>query len=116
MNKAEVSSFATNVRFVTTDLDSGHPSFLCRKAYAGRGAIKKYIKNHRTFLHSHRASCHRFQANQFRLLLHSAAYMLLKVAARVGRRGTAIRFHLPTSFPLREVYRLIDHRRRPAPT
>ena len=140
--KAEVSSLGTNVRFVTTNLESSQPSFLYQKAYAGRGAMENYIKNHKTFLHSDRTSCHRFEANQFRLLLHSAAYMLLhafqelllfgtqlqqayfntvqqrllNVAARVEERRTVIRFHLPTSFPLKEVYRLIDRRLPPAPT
>lgn len=140
--KAEVSSLGTNVRFVTTNLESSQPSFLYQQAYAGRGAMENYIKNHKTFLHSDRTSCHCFEANQFRLLLHSAAYMLLhafqelllygtqlqrayyntlqqrllKVAARVVERGTVIRFHLPTSFPLKEVYRLIDRRLHPAPT
>ena len=140
--KAEVSSLGTNVRFVTTNLESCPPSFLYQKAYAGRGAMENYIKNHKTFLHSDRTSCHRFEANQFRLLLHSAAYMLLhafqelllygtqlqrayfntlqqrllKVAARVEERGTVIRFHLPTSFPLQEIYRLIDRRLRPVPS
>ena len=140
--KAEVSSLGTNVRFVTTNLESSQPSFLYQKAYAGRGAMENYIKNHKTFLHSDRTSCHRFEANQFRLLLHSAAYMLLhafqerlllgtqlqqayfntvqqrllNVAARVEERRTFIRFHLPTSFPLKEVYRLIDRRLHPAPT
>ncbi len=140
--KAEVSSLGTNVRFVTTNLESSQPSFLYQKVYAGRGAMENYIKNHKTFLHSDRTSCHRFEANQFRLLLHSAAYMLLhafqelllygtqlqqayfntvqqrllKVGARVVERHTVIRFHLPTSFPLQEVYRLIDRRLHPAPS
>ena len=140
--KAEVSCLGTNVRFVTTNLDSSQPSFLYQTAYAGRGATENYIKNHKTFLHSDRTSCHRFEANQFRLLLHSAAYMLLhalqqlllygtqlqqayfntlqqrllKVAARVVERGTVIHFHLPTSFPLQQLYRLLDRRLHPAPS
>ena len=139
--KAEVSCLGTNIRFVTTNLESSQPSFLYQKAYAGRGATENYIKNHKTFLHSDRTSCHRFEANQFRLLLHSAAYMLLhafqemllygtqlqqayfntvqqrllKVGARVVEQGTVIRFHLPTSFPLQQIYRLIDRRLRAAP-
>jgi len=139
--KVEVTSLGTNVRFVTTNLESSQPSFLYQKAYAGRGGMENYIKNHKTFLHSDRTSCHRFEANQFRLLLHSAAYMLLhafqelllygtqlqqayfnilqqrllKVGARVVERGTVIHFHLPSSFPLQEIYRLIDRRLHPAP-
>jgi hypothetical protein len=139
--KAEVSARGTNTRFVVTDLESSQPSFVYQQAYAGRGAMENYIKNHKTFLHSDRTSCHRFEANQFRLLLHSAAYMLLhalqewllqgtplqhvyfntlqqqllKVAARVVERATVIRFHWPTSFPLQEIYRLIDRRLHAAP-
>lgn len=138
--KAEVSSLGTNVRFVTTNLQTGLPSFIYGQAYAGRGQMENYIKNHKTFLHSDRTSCHRFEANQFRLLLHSAAYMLLhalqdlllagtrlqqayfdtlqlrllKVGARVVERATVIRFHFPTSFPLQDLYRLINTRLHPA--
>jgi len=140
--KVEVSCLGTNVRFVTTNMTSSQPSFLYQTAYAGRGATENYIKNHKRFLHSDRTSCHRFEANQFRLLLHSAAYMLLhafqelllygtqlqqayfntlqqrllKVGARVVERGTVIRFHLPSSFPLQEIYHLIDRRLHPAPS
>jgi len=139
--KVEVSCLGSNVRFVTTNMESSQPSFLYQKAYAGRGGMENYIKNHKTFLHSDRTSCHRFEANQFRLLLHSAAYMLLhafqelllygtqlqqayfntlqqrllKVGARVVERGTVIHFHLPSSFPLQEVYRLIDRRLQATP-
>jgi len=41
---------------------------------------------------------------------------LLKVGARVVERGTVIHFHLPTSFPLQAIYRLIDRRLRALPT
>jgi hypothetical protein len=138
--KAEVSPLGTNVRFVTTNLQTGRPSFVYQQAYAGRGQMENFIKNHKTFLHSDRTSCHRFEANQFRLLLHSAAYLLLhalqelllagtqlqqatfdtlqrrllKVGARVIERATVIRFHLPSAFPLKEVYRLIHTRLSPA--
>ena len=140
--KAEVSVKGTNTRFVTTNLDSSQPSFLYQKAYAGRGAMENYIKNHKTFLHSDRTSCHRFEANQFRLLLHSAAYMLLhalqelvllgtklerayfctvqqqllKVAARVEERRTFIRFHLPTAYPLQNLYGRVAARLQAAPS
>ena len=139
--KAEVSALGINTRFVATNLETSQPSFVYQQAYAGRGAMENFIKNHKTFLHSDRTSCHRFEANQFRLLLHSAAYMLLhalqewllqgtplqrvyfnilqqrllKVAARVVERATVIRFHWPTSFPLKEIYRLIDRRLHAAP-
>jgi len=129
--KVEVSDQGTNVRFVTTNVRSCQPSFIYRTIYCGRGRMENFIKNHKTFLHSDRTSCHTFQANQFRLLLHSAAYVLLhtlaekalpssspwhnvyfdtiqkrllKVGARVRELRTKVRFHFPTSFPLQELY------------
>jgi hypothetical protein len=134
--KVEVSPLGTNLRFVTTNLQSSTPSFVYAQAYAGRGQMENLIKNHKTFLHSDRTSCHRFEANQFRLLLHSAAYLLLhalqelllqgtqlqqsyfdtlqlrllKVGARVVERATVIRFHFPTAFPLQALYRLLNQR------
>lgn len=128
--KAEVTSLGENPRFVVTNLKSSLPSFIYQTIYCARGRMEGFIKNHKTFLHSDRTSCHRFEANQFRLFLHSAAYVLLhtlaekglqntpwahvqfntiqnrilKVAARVCELKTKIRFHLPTSFPLKSLY------------
>jgi hypothetical protein len=52
------------------------------------GRQEGFIKNHKTFLHSDRTSCHTFEANHFRLFLHSAAYVLLQTLAEMGLRGT----------------------------
>ena len=129
--KAEITaSGQANARFVATNLDSSQPSFIYKTVYCGRGRMEGFIKNHKTFLHSDRTSCHTFEANHFRLFLHSAAYVLLhaltekglqaiqwahaqfntiqnrilKVAGRVCELKTIIRFHLPTSFPLKHLY------------
>jgi hypothetical protein len=128
--KAEVTSLGDNPRFVVTNLESSLPSFIYRTIYCARGRMENFIKNHKTFLHSDRTSCHRFQANQFRLFLHSAAYVLiqalaekglkgtvwmkaqfntiqnriLKVAAKVCELKTKIRLYLPSSFPLKHIY------------
>ena len=103
------------------------------KVYCARGRMEGFIKNHKTFLHSDRTSCHRFPANQFRLFLHSAAYVLvhaikhigmqgtqwttsnfdtiqlrvLKIGARVREQATRIRFHFPTSYPLKDLMKTI---------
>ncbi len=131
--KVEVSALGDNVRFVTTSLDSSRPSFIYDSIYSARGRMEGFIKNHKTFLASDRTSCHSFEANQFRLFLHSAAYMLLhalaekalqatqwehayfdtlqkqllKVGARVEERRTKVKFHFPSSFPLKQVYGLM---------
>ena len=129
--KAEITaSGQANARFVVTNLSSSQPSFIYKIVYCARGRMEGFIKNHKTFLHSDRTSCGRFEANQFRLFLHSAAYVLLhalaekglqatqwanaqfntiqnrilKIAGRVCELKTKIRFHLPTSFPLKHLY------------
>lgn len=129
--KAEVTaSGQANARFVVTNLDSSQSSFIYKTIYCGRGRMEGFIKNHKTFLHSDRTSCHTFEANHFRLFLHSAAYVLLhalteiglggtswmnaqfntlqyrilKVAGRVCELNTIVRFHLPSSFPLKHLY------------
>jgi hypothetical protein len=75
--KAEVTQGQANPRFVTTNIPDRTPKFLYEKVYCARGRAEGFIKNHKTFLHSDRTSCHRFAANQFRLFLHSAAYVLM---------------------------------------
>jgi hypothetical protein len=131
IHKAEITATGQkNARFVVTNLESSQPSFIYRTIYCARGQMENFIKNHKTFLHSDRTSCHTFEANQFRLFLHSAAYILLhhlahqglqgtpwvnkqfntlqnrilKVAGRVCELKTKIQFHLPTSFPLKYLY------------
>ena len=38
--------------------------------------MELYIKELKTYLHADRMSCSKFTANQFRLFLHSAAYVI----------------------------------------
>jgi hypothetical protein len=45
--------------------------------YVDRGEAEGWIKDFKLALKADRLSCHRFTANQFRLLLHAAAYWLL---------------------------------------
>lgn len=86
--------------------------------------MENLIKAHKLHLASDRTSCSKATANQFRLLIHTAAYWLLhtvrglapktsfwrdaqfdtlrlgliKVAARVTEMKTRIKLSLPTSF------------------
>ena len=64
-----------NPRFVVTSLQ-GDP-LLLYDLYARRGEQENRIKELKRDLAMDRTSCHRFLANQFRLLLHSAAFVLL---------------------------------------
>ena len=131
--KAEVSDEGDNLRFVVTNLETPRNGWIYETLYCGRGQMENYIKNHKLFLHSDRTSCHKFEANQFRLFLHSAAYVLmhtlrskglqgtawckaqfnqmqirlLKVGARVEELKTKVTFHFPSSFPLKELYETV---------
>ena len=128
--KAEMNEKGQNTRFVVTNLESSRASFIYQNIYCARGQMENFIKNHKTFLHSDRTSCHTFSANQFRLFLHSAAYVLIQALAHIGLQGTTwknaqintiqnrflkvagrvcelktkITFHLPASFPLAHLY------------
>ena len=73
--KAEVLEKGTNTRFVVTSR-SEEPKRLY-EWYVRRGQTESWIKDFKVALKADRLSCHRFFANQFRLLLHAAAYWLL---------------------------------------
>ena len=133
--RLEATSAGTDARFIVTDLE-GKARFLYEKVYCGRGNVELMIKEHKNFLKSSRTSCHRTEANQFRLFLHSAAYVimhglratalrgtelanatfdtirlrLLKIAARVQIGKTFVRFHLPESCPVAPIFRLVVSR------
>jgi hypothetical protein len=128
--KIEISERGRNVRFIVTDMKGKGPQRMYDESYCGRGCMENFIKNHKNALHSDRTSCHRFEANMFRLFLHSAAYVLLHALNEKGLRGTSlagsqfdtiilkvlkigaqvierlsrIRIHLPSSYPWKELF------------
>lgn len=131
--KIEVNEKGRNVRFIVTDMNQMGPERMYNELYCGRGRMENFIKEHKAVLHSDRTSCHRFEANQFRLFLHSAAYVLMHAFRDKGLRGTEhvksqfdtiimkvlkigaqvveilsrIRIHLPTSCPYKLLYERI---------
>src|SRR6266567_3536065 len=86
--KVEVSDQGVNTRFVVTDLEHARTKVLYQQIYCARGQAENDIKDHKLYLKSDRTSCHRFEANQFRLFLHSAAYVLLDTLRREVLKGT----------------------------
>jgi hypothetical protein len=86
--KVEVAAQGVNTRFVVTDLEQARTQVVYRQLYCARGQMENEIKDHKRYLKSDRTSCHRFEANQFRLLLHSAAYVLLDTFRREVVKGT----------------------------
>ena len=128
--RAQVTEKGTDVRYIVTSFEDSEPKYLYETAYCGRGRMELMIKDHKVALASDRTSCHRKEANQFRLFLHSAAYVLLqairtqwlqgtslataqfdtirlallKLGARVEVRTRVLRFHLPASCPYQEIF------------
>ena len=117
-----------NPRFVITNLKQS-PQWIYEQVYCQRGDIENRIKELHD-LQIDRTSCSDFWANQFRVLLTAAAYVLmqelrlraartncaraqvwtlrerlLKLGARVLVSVRRVVVHLPASFPYLSVYR-----------
>jgi DDE family transposase len=120
--KAEVLEKGTNRRFVVTT-KTEEPKTLY-DWYIKRGEAEGWIKDFKLHLKAERLSCHRFLANQFRLLLHAVAYWLMdalrrklvtagvgrmqldtlriwliKIGGRVRQLATKVRLHLASGHP-----------------
>jgi Transposase DDE domain group 1 len=90
--KAEAMEKGTNTRFVVTTR-TDEPKDLY-EFYARRGESENWIKDLKVHMKADRLSCHRFIANQFRLLLHAAAYWLMDALRRKLVGGGARRMQL----------------------
>ena len=128
--RVEASDKGTGSRFVASNL-RGTPRWLYEVAYCARGQAENLVKAHKRHLASDRTSCSKATANQFRLVLHTAAYWLLhtlrglapkrsfwreaqfdtirlaliKVAGRVTELATRIKVALPSGYPDRDSLR-----------
>ena len=128
--KVEYKNKGSNIRFIITSFQSTRRQWLYETVYCGRGAMELMIKEHKNHLRSDRLSCSRFGANQFRLYLHSIAYMLMhamrekmlkhtpyarsqfdtirllffKIGARVLEMKTKIKIHVTSSYPLKDEF------------
>jgi hypothetical protein len=85
--KAEHTAQGDNPRFVVTNLP-GAPQELYEEVYCARGEMENRIKEQQLGLFAQRTSCHELLANQFRLLLSAAAYVLVESLRRLGLSGT----------------------------
>jgi hypothetical protein len=138
--RVEAGPQGTDTRFIITNL-AGTPEHLYEDLYCARGQAENLIKAHKLHLASDRTSCTKATANQFRLMVHTAAYWLmlslrdltpklsfwrvaqfdtirialLKVAARVTEMATRIKVALPTGYPYQNSWMLLAERavRRP---
>lgn len=120
--KAEAMEQGTNRRFVVSTRGD-EPKDLY-EFYAKRGEGENWIKDFKLHIKADRLSCHRFIANQFRLLLHVVAYWLMdslrrkliesgvrrmqldtlrlrliKIGGRIRELATKVRLHLASGHP-----------------
>ena len=135
IGRIAASAQGSDSRFIITNL-AGAPRWLYETVYCQRGQAENLIKAHKLHLASDRTSCTSATANQFRLLIHTAAYWLLhtlrglapktsfwrdaqfdtirlaliKVAARVTEMTTRIKVALPSCYPHQTSWALLAGR------
>lgn len=93
--KAEELAKGSNLRFVVTSR-TDLPPLALYNWYVRRGEPELWIKDLKDACFADRLSCHRFWANQFRLLLHAAAYWLLDTLRRALLQAGTARMQLDT--------------------
>jgi hypothetical protein len=76
--RIEATRKGADVRYVVTNLKRGSAKHLYENVYCARGQAENLIKRHKSQLASDRTSCRSPLANQMRLILHTAAYWLMR--------------------------------------
>lgn len=87
--RLEHDARGANPRLVVTSLQ-GDAVALYEQVYCGRGEAENRIKEAQIDLFGRRASCHKFAANQMRLLLAALAYTLMINLRRLALKGTQL--------------------------
>lgn len=90
VGKAESLVRGENPRFVVTSLPAAHlgARTLYERIYCPRGDMENRIKEQQLYLFADRTSCSTMRANQLRLWLSSAAYVLMTALRKFGLQGT----------------------------
>ena len=133
--RLEATTRGFDARYIVTSLTGG-PRHLYEGVYCARGQAENLIKQHKAQLASDRTSCQSPLANQFRLVLHTAAYWLmlalrdavprrmplawtefgtlrkslLKIGARVVERAARILIHFASACPDAALFGLLAGR------
>lgn len=131
--RVEVTERGSDTRFIVTNLEGRRAKHLYEKVYCQRGRAENLIKDMKLYTRSDRTSCHRWQANQFRLFLHMGAFWLLhglralaprrspwrgatfetlrraflKIAVRISELRTRITIALPSAYPHKKMLILL---------
>ncbi len=140
--RIEATPKGADVRYVVTNLKWGSAKHLYERIYCARGQAENLIKRHKSQLASDRTSCRSSLANQMRLILHTAAYWLvrtvrdaipkseplasgefstirlrlLKVAVRVRETGSRVRLAFAANCPDAGLFRDLVKVLIPRPT
>ena len=140
--RIEASTLGMDIRYVVTSLTGGSAEHIYDTLYCARGQAENLIKMHKSQLASDRTSCRSANANQMRLILHTAAYWLmwrlrqaipktttlataefatlrlrlLKIAARVVETASRIRVAFASACPDAKAFSAIAAALKPAPT
>jgi len=131
-----------DIRYVVTSLTEGSAEYIYDTLYCAREQAENVIKLYKTKLASDRTSCRSANANEMRLILHTAAYWLLwrvqqampktaalaraelttlrlrllKVAARVMESATRIRIAFASACPDADLLCALVLALKPGPT
>jgi DDE family transposase len=133
IHEAEVMEEGQNTRFLVTNKPHG-PKELCDH-HTERGETENRTKDSKSALKADRLSCRSFLADQFRLLLHAAAYWLMdtlrkemteagvrrmqsdtlrlsliKIGGRVRELLTKVRLHLASGHPGQRLWDILAPR------
>ena len=140
--RIEATKKGADVRYIVTNLTKGTAQRLYESIYCARGQAENLIKRHKSQLASDRTSCRSPLANQMRLILHTAAFWLvriirdailkheplasgefstirlrlLKVAVRVRETTTRIKLAFAANCPNAELFRDLIRSLIPRPT
>ena len=92
VGKAEHLAKGANPRFVVTSLSAEQVAAreLYEVRYCARGEMENRIKEQQLYLFADRTSCHTMRANQLRLWLSSAAYVVLQALRQFGLKDTPL--------------------------
>lgn len=127
--KAERTNQGENNRFLVTSVENMEPGDIYDGLYTRRGQMENRIKELKNGLFMDRTSCSSFLANQFRVFLTLAAFLLfqqirrcligteferaevdtlrikfLKIGARIKETARKIWIHFSSAYPLQDLF------------
>jgi hypothetical protein len=131
--RIEATPKGLDIRYVATSRTDGSAEYVYEVFYCARGQAENLIKLHKSQLASDRTSCRSPLANQFRLILHTAAYWLLlglreaipakhrlktgefttlrlwliKIASRIVETASRVRISLASACPDADLFRAL---------